>query len=530
MAVFGKAISAAALLVASTSVLGAQAPASKCDVTDALKGNAARASLGVNLAREAGATPLATTNLKNAVKLLESPEKGEDPVGRAYTLGTALSLTMNQPNIGFTPKRGAVGFVNNADATIDLPATMDSLFKVVETAKPGCAELTSYWRGGQKFYLDAVNGAINALNTDKLDSAEFYATKANQLYPSSPYGTMVLGSVASKRNNTAKAIEYWKLSAEEAGKDTSYRDVRRQMLNNIGSAYLTAANAASGAEKAAAARNAAETYAQLVAVPGTKGAYLNIGRQSLQSAYLLAGDTAAFVKSLEPLMTDPASYEPQDLLNSAVNAARAGKANEAAKLFEGTLVQNPNSRDALFNLAVTYLTLEQNDKVGSIVNRLVAVDPGNPENYNLAARAYLSLAKTAEKAKKTAAAAAYNDTTVIWYNKGNKLPVEVTFTEFSPTEKAVTIGGAVLDRRDKADAADAAAPAPKAKGKAAAKPAAKTYPAKPVTLKFEALDKSGAVIGSESVSTDALTPGKSGNFSVTINAPNAVAYRYTIAE
>jgi hypothetical protein len=50
-----------------------------------------------------------------------------------------------------------------------------------------------------------------------------------------------------------------------------------------------------------------------------------------------------------------------------------------------------------------------------------------------------------------------------------------------------------------------------------------------VTLNFEALDKSGAVVGSKSVSTEALTPGKSGNFTITIDAPGAMAYRYTIA-
>ncbi|MDB4888797.1 MAG: hypothetical protein JWL61_652, partial [Gemmatimonadetes bacterium] len=182
--------------------------------------------------------------------------------------------------------------------------------------------------------------------------------------------------------------------------------------------------------------------------------------------------------------------------------------------------------------AVTYLTLEQNEKVGPIVTRLVAVDPGNPDNYNLAARAYLSLAKAAEKAKKNPLAAALNDTTLTWYNKGNKLPIEVTFTEFSPSEKQVVIGGSILDRREKADANDNPPPAAKpVKGKPAPKaPAAKTYPPKPVQLTFVALDKAGQVVGTESVTTEPLTPGQRGKFKLTIQAPNVVAYRYTISE
>ncbi|MEO8337983.1 MAG: FxLYD domain-containing protein, partial [bacterium] len=393
-------------------------------------------------------------------------------------------------------------------------------------------DYTAYWRAGQKFYLDVVNGAINSLNADKLDSAEYYAARANTLYSGSPYGDMVIGSVASKKGNSARAIEYWSKAAEVAGKDSTYRDVRRQMLANIGNAYMDAANAANGAEKATAARKAAETYQLLIDLPGSRGQYMTTGRQQMQSAYLMAGDTAAAAKTWAPLIANPSAYDYQDLLNSAVTAARSNRTEDAGKLFEATLTQNPNSRDALYNVAVTYLTLEQNEKVGPIVTRLIAVDPGNPENYNLAARAYLSLAKAAEKAKKNPVAAAYNDTTLTWYNKGNKLPIEVTFTEFSPGEKQVVIGGSVVDRRDKADVNDNSAPAAKpVKGKPAPKaPAAKTYPPKPAQLTFVALDKEGAVVGTETVTTEPLTPGQRGTFKITIQAPGVVAYRYTITE
>ena len=536
MALLGRKFLATGAVFLTSSVLAAQAVPAKpaCDIGETAKGNAARATLSINLARPEGVTPaVAATNLKNAVKLIEKEEKGDDPIVNAYVLGMAISLWGNQPGIGLAPKRSALGFTTNPEGTLDLPGTLDSLFRIVETAKPICSDYTAYWRAGQKFYLDVVNGAINALNAEKLDSAEYYATQANRLYAQSPYGTMVIGTVASKRNNTARAIEYWSKAAEISAKDTSYRDVRRQMLANIGSSYLTTANMATGAEKVAAARKAAEAYAQLIEVPGTRGMYLAGGRQNLQAAFMLAGDTAAAAKTWEPQIANPSAYEYQDLLNSAVNAARASRAVDAGKLFEATLAQNPNNRDALFNLAVTYLTLEQNEKVGPIVTRLVAVDPANSENYNLAARAYLSLAKAAEKAKKPTVAAAYNDSTLTWYNTGNKLGAEVLFNEFSPTEKSVTIAGNVIDRRDKAEPA-APPPPPPAKGakgakaKPAAKPVEKTFPPKPVTLTFVALDKAGAVLGTESVTTEPLTPGNKARFSVTINAPNVVAYRYTI--
>ena len=531
MALFGRYFLAGGALVVAASTLGAQAtaPAQKCDIGDVMKGNTARATLSFGVAQQATGTPNAATQLKNVVKLVELPEKsGDEPVGRAYVLGEALSLWLNQPGVKPIAKRGDLGFTVNPEGTIDIVGTLDSVFKVVEAAKPNCSDNTAYYRGGHKYYLDVANGAINSLNADKLDSAEYYATQANRLYPASPYGLMVLGSVAAKRNDNAKAIDFWTKAAEVAGRDTSYRDVRRQMLANAGSTYLNQAQTATGAARAEAARKAADLYAQLIAVPGTRGSYMYGGRQNYQTALLLAGDTAAFVKSYAGLLANPSAYEYQDLLNSAVNAARTNKPADAAKLFEGTLAQNPYSRDALFNLAVTYLALEQNDKVSPIATRLVALDPANPENYNLGARAYLALAKVAQTAKKTAVAAAYNDSTLTWYTKGNKLPIEVSFNEFSPSESQVIIGGTVLDRRDKVDAE--AATARPAKGKAAAKPAAKSYPPKAVVLKFEALDKTGNAIGSETVTTEALTPGKEAKFSVKIAAPNAMAYRYTVVQ
>ena len=142
----------------------------------------------------------------------------------------------------------------------------------------------------------------------------------------------------------------------------------------------------------------------------------------------------------------------------------------------------------------------------------------------------MAQAKVAEKAKKTPIAAAYNDSTLTWFNRGNKLPVEVLFTEFSPSEKQVVLGGTVTDRRDRSDA-DTPVPAGAKGAKAkAAKPTAKTYGPKAFTLNFAALDKSGAVVGSQSITTEPLTPGKVAKFAVTVPAANVAAYRYTIVE
>jgi predicted Zn-dependent protease len=532
MAVFVRILPAAALLVASAASLGAQqAAAPACDATQPTAPAALKANLTLQQAlkqQQAKSDPAGVA--KNLSATVKSFDSGASDPASAYILGSALALWMNQPGIGLAPKRSAVGFTTNPEATIDLPATIDSLFRIVETKQPSCTYYTAYWRGGQQAYLDLVNGAINALNADKLDSAQFLATQANKLYSASPYGSMVLGNIASKKNNNDEAIKYWQEAATAAGSDTSYRDVERQVLGNIASVYLNQArdDKTPKAAQAEAAKKAAETYNKLLAIPGAKGAAVSNARQNLQAALLIAGDTASATKSYSEMLANPSAYEAQDLLNAAVTASRSGKNDDAAKLFEGALQSNPYSRDALFNLAVTYVNLGQNEKVPPIVSRLVAVDPGNPQNYTLAARAYVEIAKTR---KGPAATKAVNDTTMEWYNKGTQLPVEVTFTEMTPNEKSLDLAGHVLDRRDKAAlAAAGSTTSTRSAAKKAAAPAKGAFPPKSVTLKFDALDKAGTVLGSQSVTIDPLEPGKSAAFRVSIPAANAVAYRYTIGD
>ena len=95
----------------------------------------------VNLARDAAIAAVAATNLKNAVKALEKTDKGDDATADAYVLGSALSLWANQPGVGLTPKRGAVGFTTNPDARSTSRPRIDSLFKIVEAAQPGLLRL-----------------------------------------------------------------------------------------------------------------------------------------------------------------------------------------------------------------------------------------------------------------------------------------------------------------------------------------------------------------------------------------------------
>jgi hypothetical protein len=65
-------------------------------------------------------------------------------------LGSVLALWLNQPGVGYTPKRSVVGFSANPDAEINLPVTIDSLFKTVEASKPAAPTTPRSGAGGNR--------------------------------------------------------------------------------------------------------------------------------------------------------------------------------------------------------------------------------------------------------------------------------------------------------------------------------------------------------------------------------------------
>jgi hypothetical protein len=80
-----------------------------------------------------------------------------------------------------------------------------------------------------------------------------------------------------------------------------------------------------------------------------------------------------------------------------------------------------------------------------------------------------------------------------------KLPAKVSFTEFTPTEASVTLGGTITNNSD----------------------AEKSF-----TVKFEFVDKTGAVAASQTVNVGPVPAHQSAAFKTTAAAPSVVAFRY----
>jgi predicted Zn-dependent protease len=502
MSAFTKIVVVPTLLSAALATASAgqatQAAAQRCQI-DENSGQLGKALLSISLAQTnqgANKWPDAANHLRNAVKTIEKPDK-KNEIGRQLVLGKALALWMNQPDVGATPTRGSLGFTSSPEATIDLVAAIDSSFAQVEAANAACESETAPWRA-QKPWLTLVNQSIEQINAGNTDTAEALATRSLRLYRKAPYAYMVLASAAQNRGQVARALQYHQQTID-AATDTSFADARRQAMLSMANLAADVADTATGAGRAQFAREARTAYERLIGeAPNSPQAAQ--ARAGLSRVLLVSGDTTAFRSSYRDQITNPEKYDYRDILASAVAAARTQQWADAAGLFENVSKLNPYNRDALYNLAVTYHELGQYEKMIPYLQRLVAVDPGNADNWLLLARAYNGLGKNAQKAKNTAQHKAFNDSTVKYYQHSEKLPINVVFTEFTTGEAKATLAGTIENKSG----------------------AAKSY-----NLRFEFLDKSGNVVGTKEVAVASVEPKAKGRFTTTIDGQNIAAFRYT---
>ena len=524
-----------AVLVATMAVT-AGAQQKGCDIDEGTPGQVARASLDLQLAQSAaGNADAAAAKLKDAVKLVTDGDLSKNPTGRAFVLGKTLVLWSTQPSMasGMTT-RGALGFTTNPTAPYDIIGGIDSAFTVVETANPECASTTAQWRQ-QKGWVDLVNHAIELSNAGQTDSAIAVAKRSLQMSRNAPYGYMVLAQAAAKNNQPKEAINYYK-QAIGASKDTTYADTRRQLELQLGNLAATEAQQASGADKAAYVQEAHEAFDALAKDPGTK--YADAARSGQATLAALTGDTAAIRASYADQLANPNAFSYSSLMQGAVAAARANQTADAIKLFEAARTMNPYHRDVLYNLARLYVLDSAYSKGIPVAQQLIAVDPDNPDNYELLtiaygamkkgfdtkekqyearAKAYGDRANTSKSARVVKAAVdsaarmsplikAYEDSSKVavdsalkYQAAGSALPVKVSFTEFTPDPAKATLGGSVENEGDTA---------------------------KSITLNIQFLDKSGNVVASQDVPVGPIAPHASTDFSASGTGAGIVAFRY----
>jgi Tfp pilus assembly protein PilF len=477
--------------VAAVSPLAAQ-NATSCDPTANTKGDIAKAQFSMARAVSASEKGNPTRDLQEVLRLVDNGN--DNPTARNYLRGQAYIIYLMQPNAQAVVQRGTLGLTTNPTTTIDLYWAADSAFSIVEKASPECVPVIAQWRQ-QKPWLNALNGAINALNAGQLDSAEVLAKRSLVLDRHAPYAYSVLGSVAQQRKNSAAAMDYWKQALTAAGTDTLYADVRAKTLYEIASAASDRADAASGAAKRAAAKEAIKPWQDYIAV-ANNDLLLADAIDNESRMYVDASDSVSVPSVYAALIANPSKYGEISLVHAGVVATRNGHQTDALKLFDAALAQNPYSRDAINNLAATYIQNNQFPKAFPLIDKLVSLDPSNPDNQLLYAFAYQGLYKGTKDKKLQKI---YTDSLVYFNNKSENMPVKLAVTEFTRRPDQTLLAGTIENRGT----------------------TPKTY-----SVNVEILDKAGSVISTETTTVGPVAPKKSGTFKITSAKGGAYGYRY----
>jgi predicted Zn-dependent protease len=343
------------------------------------------------------------------------------------------------------------------------------------------------------------------------------------LNPNAPYGYMVLGNLAQKKNQPRQAIDYFKQTVEKSGTDTTYGDLKRQTMLAAANLAADAAESATGPEKAAYLTDAKWGY-EALAQDAKGGNFADAARSGLARLASASGDTAAVRATYSQQLANPSAYSFQQLLNAGVGLAKAKNVPDATTMFEAAYKKNPYHRDVLYNLAIMYLNGDKYAQAVPVIRQLVSVDPSNGENYRLFTisyaneqkgfnekiKSYNALAKMAKLPKSAKAyedsarfffdsAKAVADSALKYNNIAEAFPMKVTFNEFSTADEKSTVGGTVANSTEQTQ----------------------TY-----TVKVDFLDVSGKTIASQTATVGPVAAGQSGRFSVSAPGANIAAFRY----
>lgn len=431
-------------------------------------------------------------HLMAAVKELSGKaDKPDVEVARQWVLGQALvawTLVDGKPTAG---PRKSYGYVTDPDAPIDILLAADSAFKMVAAASPGCAAQIEPMH--RMSVVAATNAATAAFNAGNVDSAKVLSERLLKLEPESPHAYHLLGNIEVKQQNYQAAVQHFDKVIAATASDSTLKEVHDNAV--ISAAYLlqNLADADQGEGSKPLAEKAAKYFREYIETHPEDAS----AKSALARTLVAAGDTLAASSMYSTMISDPSRYSAMDLLNAGVGAANAGKPAEALKLLEAGVAGNPYFRDGLFVLGQVALQAGEYQKASDAVSRLIAVDPNNPDNFHLRAAIYQELlgATKDKKAQK-----ALTDSMMTSNRLAGAMPVKVTVTDFAqPSDAQRILNGTIENLSDK--------------------------PAD-YTLKVEFLDAKGTVLATKTETVAAVEPKASKAFSITVDQPGVVAYRY----
>jgi tetratricopeptide (TPR) repeat protein len=319
------------------------------------------------------------------------------------------------------------------------------------------------------------------------ESLAFESPAVERLMTSRPRRDSVAQALATDTGLLDKLIAEWsgknlRPDAQAAVQRDSTALAERVAMAETGLAEAQAAVAGDSSEAAAAFGGAFAAYERYLDVyPEDTETMLRVYRR--QS---MIGNAAALVDITEHL-SRAAEVDLGDAVQAANSAFRDGNAEEAVALLRVADERNPYMQPTLATLARIHYELRDREKLTGVVQRLLEIDPMNPQTVRLMAAAW-DLAGEPDSVTKYVELATSG--------RG----IGVTVTQFLPSATSAMVNGTVVNVSD--------------------------GPTTPAVLVFEFLDTSGTVLATTTAEIPALDPRQRSSFTARTDVEGAAAWRY----
>lgn len=485
-------------LAATLTPALAAAQATDCPVELYQPTQLAQAAVFIQQAASATDGAVATKALRDAANMLKDERRfASNPLGLTFAKGQIMILWLHQDPAPVEMTQFDMNLGRDRTAKINLLTAADSLLTIVETAQPSCAGELDKWRQSRP-WNNRIGAAYRLLGAGNIDSAEVYAKEAYILDRRSPFIYNAFAQIAMKRNQVDEMFRQLDRAIELASRDTALVETARQLRTQYaGTLQETAMSETDVAARNAKLARAARMYLAIGAEdpagkdgPAYYSAALDIA--------MLTQDQALIGEIINPMLEDPTPFPDLTLLLGAETSRMMSKSDNAMALYKSALAKNPNIRDANYFLSYMLLEAKKPAETTALLERLVSIDPGNPDNVMMQSMAVRLVAEAERDARKKAELIRQVNALMA---RESAMPYRVQVTRFERRAEGAVWSGTVENRSN----------------------AAKTY-----TLEVSFLDTEGNVLETQSVTTASAAPNASVTFEVTAVQAGIVAWKYVL--
>jgi tetratricopeptide (TPR) repeat protein len=358
-------------------------------------------------------------------------------------------------------------------------AGADTAFARAGQLAPECAEDIAYHR--ESMWVPIVNRGIDSLRSGNFEAAKQIFTDAARLWRGDPIAAYYLGRIYGNEGEADSAIAYFKDVLEMGSSDTARAEQIKDAHYNIGLLYSMLAQRDGAARLWDSSTTWLRSY--LDESPEDSEAVMALAR-----AYEQSGDSVRALAMYDTVLAKAADMDAASLFEIGTKFFRAQNFQAAARAYAAGLEKNPYSRDALFNLANTYLVLEDAPKMLDAARRLDQLDARNAETGRLISAAHQLAGR--------------GDSTLAWLQRTRAMQWEVLVEFSEPLQNAYGVSGRIRNSSNR--------------------------PVEVPAVTFEFLDREGNVVATDSIPSQSVPANEEAGFELTATEEGIVGWRYRV--